>query len=253
MIRRMRRFEGRVVVVTGAASGIGRATVLRLAEEGARLTCTDVQVELLEETVRLARERGAEAESRLADVSDEGEVESTIAAALQRFGRLDVVCNIAGILRFGHSHEVKLGDWQQILAVNLTGTFLMCREAIPHLLETGGNIVNMASTSALAGQPWASAYSASKGGVLALTRTLAVEYGKQGLRVNALCPGSIETPIKEAFHLPEGADRKLLHRMMPLDAFRGPEVVASTVAFLASDEAAHINGVGLRVDGATLS
>jgi NAD(P)-dependent dehydrogenase (short-subunit alcohol dehydrogenase family) len=249
----VRRFDDRVVLVTGAASGIGRASAERLAEEGARLVCTDVQAAALDETVKRLRERGGQAEALLCDVVDPEQVKGAVRGTLERYGALHVLCNVAGVLRFGHSHDVELEDWNRILAVNLTGTFLMCREAIPHLLETRGNIVNMASTAALAGHPWASAYSASKGGVLALTRSLAVEYGKQGLRVNALCPGSIDTPIQDAFRLPEGADRKLVYRMMPLDEFRGPETVASALAFLASDDAAHINGVALRVDGATLS
>ena len=140
-----------------------------------------------------------------------------------------------------------------MLAVNLTGTFLCCRAAIPALLDSGGNIVNVSSTSALAGHPWAAAYSASKGGVLALTRTIAVEYGQQGLRCNAVCPGSIDTPITQDFVFPEGVNTKLVRRMMALDRARGPETVAAAIAFLASDDATHINGEHVRVDGATLS
>lgn len=249
----MRRFEKRVALVTGAASGIGRATAERLAEEGARLVCTDVQAQALEETAKKTREFGAETEVIVSDVSDAAAVETAVRETVEHFGALHVLCNVAGILKFGHTHEFPLEDWDRILRVNLTGTFLMCREAIPHLLETRGNIVNIASTAALAGHPWTCAYSASKGGVVALTRGIAIEYGKQGLRANAVCPGSVTTPIHSAFELPEGADRKLLRRMMPLDEFRGPETVATTVAFLASDEASHINGVALRVDGATLS
>ncbi len=249
----MRRFEDKVALVTGAASGIGRATAERLADEGARVVCTDVQREALEETLKSVRDRGAESAAMACDVSDESAARAAVADTVGSFGRLDVLCNVAGILQFGHTHEFSLEDWNRILAVNLTGTFLMCREAIPHLLETRGSIVNTSSTSALAGHPWTAAYSASKGGVLALTSGLAIEYGKQGIRTNAVCPGSITTPIADAFHVPEGADRKLVYRIMPLDDFRGPETVASTIAFLASEDAAHINGVALRVDGATLS
>jgi len=249
----MRRFENKVVLITGAASGIGAATADRLAEEGAQLALCDVQREALEERTKQLEERGVDVHAVLCDVSNPAEVEETVAGAIGRFGKLDVLCNIAGILRFGHTHEFGLEDWHRILAVNLTGTFLMCRAALPHLLETRGNIVNMGSTAGLRGHPWSCAYSASKGGVHALTYGLAVEYGKQGLRANVLCPGSISTPITDAFQLPEGADRKLVYRIMPLDRFRGPECVASTVAFIASDDAAHINGVALRVDGATLS
>lgn len=249
----MRRFEEKVVLITGAASGIGRATAVRLGQEGARLFLCDVQQEALEETGKLAADGGAAVEVCLCDVSDPAAVDATVAACIERFGRIDVLCNVAGILQFGHSHEFPVEDWNRILAVNLTGTFLMCRAALPHLVESRGNIVNIGSTAGLAGHPWTAAYSASKGGVHSLTAGLAIEYGRQGVRANAICPGSIDTPITKAFHVPEGADARLVYRIMPLDEHRPPEVVASTVAFIASDEAVHINGETLRVDGATLS
>lgn len=250
---RMSRFEGKVALVTGAASGIGRATAIRLGAEGASVVCADVQAEAVQETAKRVEEAGGQALASICDVSDADSVRATVDATLARFEKLDVLCNIAGILRFGHSHEFPREDWDRILAVNLTGVFLVTQACLPHLLATKGNIVMMSSTSALAGIPWAAAYAASKGGVLALTHTLAVEYGKQGLRVNAICPGSISTPITNEFNLPEGADGKLVYRTMPLDQFRGPETVASTVAFLASEDAAHVNGESIRVDGATLS
>ena len=123
---------------------------------------------------------------------------------LAELGRLDVVVNVAGVLSFSHTHELSLDEWNRLISVNLTGTFLVCREVLPHLLATGGNIVNLASTAAHKGQPWATAYVASKGGVLSFTRSLAVEYAAQGLRVNSISPGGIDTPITGAFHLPEG-------------------------------------------------
>lgn len=250
----MDRFSGKVVLITGAASGIGRASALRMASEGASILCTDVQEDAVLATAREADGLGTgTVEARLCDVTSPAEVEASVTACVERFGQLDSLCNVAGILRTDHTHELKLDDWNRVLAVNLTGTFLACQAALPHLLASRGSIVNTASTSALAGLPWGAAYSASKGGVLALTRSLAVEYGKQGLRVNAVCPGSITTPMTEATRLPEGADMKLIQRLMPLDEFRGPETVASTIAFLASEEAAHVNGESIRVDGATLS
>jgi meso-butanediol dehydrogenase / (S,S)-butanediol dehydrogenase / diacetyl reductase len=249
----MRRFEDKVVLITGAASGIGRACALRLAEEGARLALADLQVDGLEATAKQVRELGAACETSFVDVADEPSVRSLVASAASHFGRLDVLCNVAGILRFDHTHELALADWSRVLAVNLTGTFLMCREAIPHLLATRGNLVNIASTAGLRGHPWTAAYSASKGGVIALTCGIAIEYAKQGLRANAICPGSIETPITQAFQVPAGADPKLVRRMMPITGFAGPEKVATAVAFLASDEGSHITGETLRIDGGALS
>jgi NAD(P)-dependent dehydrogenase (short-subunit alcohol dehydrogenase family) len=250
----MRRFEDKVALVTGAASGIGRATAERLASEGAKLACLDVQAEAVEETAKRAAQAGGEAFGRVCDVSDESQVAAAVAACIERFGRLDALCNVAGILRFSHTHELSLEAWRRVQSVNLDGTFLMCRAALPHLLAAGGNIVNVSSTAALAGLPYGAAYGASKGGVLGLTRALAVEYGKQGVRCNAVCPGSIKTPMSAGgAGLPEDADMKLVMRQMALDRPRGPETVASLIAFLASDDAAHVNGEHILVDGGTLA
>jgi meso-butanediol dehydrogenase/(S,S)-butanediol dehydrogenase/diacetyl reductase len=237
----MGRFDGRVAIVTGAASGIGRATAERLTAEGATVVAADITKAALPD------------DGIAGDVSDPSFAALLVAQTVERHGRLDVLANVAGILRTANTHEHPLEVWDQVIAVNLTGTFLCCRAAIPELLKAGGNIVNVSSTAALAGHPWAAAYSASKGGVLALTRTIAVEYGKRGLRCNAVCPGSIDTPITKDFDFPEGADMKLVHRLMALDTPRGPETVAAAIAFLASDDAAHVNGEDVRVDGATLS
>jgi meso-butanediol dehydrogenase/(S,S)-butanediol dehydrogenase/diacetyl reductase len=248
----MRRFEGKVALVTGAASGIGRATAIRLAEEGARIAAADVQVTALADVVAQIEALGSEALAVACDVSEPAAVRAAVEATTARFGALDVLCNIAGILRFDHTHELSLEDWNRVLAVNLTGTFLMCQAAIPHLLRSRGTIVNMSSTAALGAHPWTAAYSASKGGVLAFTLGLALEYGKQGVRVNAVCPGAIKTPIRKMFRFPEGADPKLLDRILPFDGFAPPEQAASAIAFLASDDARHVNGTALRVDGGML-
>jgi NAD(P)-dependent dehydrogenase (short-subunit alcohol dehydrogenase family) len=247
------RFDGKVVLVTGAASGIGAATVERIAREGGTLLCTDVQAEAVRESAKRAIELGASAEAVVSDVSDPDQVKSSVAACIDHFGRIDVLCNIAGILRFDITHEMPLATWNQILNVNLTGTFLMCQAALPHLLETRGNIVNTSSTSALKGLPYGAAYGASKAGVLALTAAIATEYGRKGVRANAVCPGSITTPMTRQPEFPEGANMRLVMRHSPLDEFRGPETVASLIAFLASDDAVHINGEHVRVDGASLS
>lgn len=247
----MQRYEGKVALVTGGASGIGRATVHRLVEEGATVLATDVSSEGLATTAKDASRPEAVA-TLIGDVSDPSFAPVAVAAALEH-GGLDLLVNSAGILRFEHTHEVRLEDWQKVLAVNLTGTFLTCQAALPALLDGGGAIVNVASTAALAAHPWAAAYSASKGGVLALTRTIAIEYATQGLRVNAVCPGSIDTPITEAFTLPEGADGKLLRRIMSPIGMGDPSRVAAAIAYLGSDDALHVNGADLRIDGGTHS
>jgi NAD(P)-dependent dehydrogenase (short-subunit alcohol dehydrogenase family) len=248
----MRRFEGRVALVTGAGSGIGRATAHRLVEEGASVLAADVSGDGLDITASAASRPDA-VTPMVGDVTDPTFAPAAVEAALALSGRLDLLVNAAGILRFEHSHEADMDAWERILAVNLTGTFRCCRAAIPALLDGGGAIVNVASTSALFGHPWAAAYASSKGGVLALSKTLAVEYAKQGLRVNAVCPGSIETPITDAFHLPAGADGKLLHRIMSPVGMGEPAVVAAAIAYLGSDDATHVNGAELRIDGATHS
>ena len=190
----------------------------------------------------------------IGDVSDPAVAESAVAAAVERFGALHVLANVAGILRTARTHEHDFATWDRVLAVNLTGTFPCCRAAIPAMLDAGGGaIVNTASTAALSGHPWAAAYSASKGGVLALTKVIAVEYAREGIRANCVCPGSIDTPITGDFVFPEGADARLVKRLMAIDQPRGPETVAAAIAFLASDDAAHVNGESLRVDGGTLA
>lgn len=249
----MRRFENKVVLVTGAAAGIGRATAIRTGSEGAKVACVDAKLEGARETARQVEALGVQAQAFECDVSDPLAARATVAAVVQHFGGLDVLCNIAGILRSEHTHELKLEDWNRVLAVNLTGTFLMCQAALPHLLKAKGNIVNMSSTAALGSHPWMAAYAASKGGVLAFSRCLAVEYVKQGLRVNVICPGGIKTSLHEQFTLPEGADVELLRGAIPFVEYVGPEHAASVIAFLASDDARYMNGSEVRVDGGALS
>ena len=249
----MKRFEGKTVLVTGAASGIGRATAERLASEGASVFCVDIQPRVLEDVAGGIRAAGGKAVAYACDLADTAAPAAAIAAALREAGKLDVLCNIAGIVRMDKTHELELADWNRVIAINLTATFLMCKAAIPHLLERRGNIVNTASTAGIMGMPWGAAYGSSKAGVIGLTRALAVEYGKLGLRVNAVCPGSIETPMMSMDMFPKGVDMKLVLRIMALDKARGPETVASVIAMLASDEGVHINGETIRVDGGTLA
>jgi meso-butanediol dehydrogenase/(S,S)-butanediol dehydrogenase/diacetyl reductase len=249
----MRRLENRVAIITGAAAGIGRATAQRFADEGAALYLTDVEPVGLKETAEDCRSRGAAVEYAVSDVRDQSQVEGVVNACVAAHGGLNAVANIAGILAFGHSHEFDPELFRRIIDVNLTGTFLMCRAALPHLLEKGGAIINISSTSALRGLAYGTAYSASKGGVRSLSQSLAVEYGAKGVRVNSICPGAILTKMAEP-ELPEDTDYKLIMRHSPLgDVFRGPEHIASMVALLASDEGLHINGEFIRIDGGALA
>ncbi len=249
----MKRFEGKVAFITGAAAGIGRATGIRFASEGACVYLVDVNAKGLEESAKLCEEIGGTAAFAICDVSNEEEIKANIQACVDRFGRLDTLCNIAGILLLDHFPKITADQFRRVLEVNLVGTFMLAQAALPHLLESKGSIVNTSSTSALAGMPYGAAYGTSKGGVSALTRTLAVEFGKQGVRCNAVNPGSIKTAMMGGDKLPDDADPQLLMRAMSIGPPRGPEVVAATIAMLASDDGIHINGEEIRVDGGTLA
>jgi NAD(P)-dependent dehydrogenase (short-subunit alcohol dehydrogenase family) len=182
-------------------------------------------------------------------VADAASVRSAVAAVVHDLGSPQVVCNIAGVGRFAHTVDMPLSDWDRIIAVNLTGTFLVCQATLPHLLETRGNIVNTASTAGIKGQPYSAAYCASKGGVALLTKSLACEYLERGVRVNAIAPGGIETPILEHFAPPEGASRRLMARIETPMGFGTPEEVAALVAYVASDEARYMTGAIVSLDG----
>jgi NAD(P)-dependent dehydrogenase (short-subunit alcohol dehydrogenase family) len=246
----MGRFEGRVVVVTGAGSGIGRASALRFGEEGGDVVCADIDGAAAADTAATITEKGGTAQSACLDVGDPDAVSSFVDRVAAEHGGLHVVANIAGAGCFRHTADVDLAEWERILRVNLTGTFLVCQAAIPHLLETHGNIVNMGSTTSFAAQPYAAAYCASKGGVLMLTKALAVEYGRRNIRVNCVCPGGVATPLLGGFVPPEGADMQLIGRIMYAKRAADPAEVAAVVAFLASDDASYVNGAAYVVDGA---
>lgn len=252
----MERFEDRHIIVTGGGSGIGRATVLRLLREAGTVHTVDVDEPGLKGTADLADAEGVgeRLTTAVLDISEEQAVETGVKATVERFGGLDVLVNAAGILRAAHTHECTLDMWNQVIGINLTGTFLMCRAAIPALLESKhAVIVNFSSTSAAFGHPYMSAYAASKGGIDAMTHALAVEYGNRGIRVSAVAPGSIQSGITETTGgmLPADTDWNLFAKMSPMlvDGFAPPDVVASVIAMLASDDGAFVTGTAIRIDG----
>ena len=253
----LERLSDRGVIVTGAASGIGRATAARLVAEGAKVLAADVTAEALDESVAEANAgaaAGGEAVAQVVDIADEASVAAAIEAAVGRWGRIDGLANIAGILRTVRTHECDLATWQRILDVNLTGTFLMTRAALPHLMSSKGAIVNAASTSSFYGHPWMAAYASSKGAIAALTQTLAVEYCKEGVRVNAVAPGSVHSGITGNVEFPTDLTKeegKLVRRIMSPTGFGDPADVASVVAMLLSDDGRHITGEVIRIDGGT--
>lgn len=245
---------GKIAVVTGAASGIGRATAELLAAEGASVGCIDVQAGPLEEVAAAIRSAGGKALAAPLDLLETGRVKPEIDGLVGRLGGLDVLVNAAGVGGFVKTLECSLEAWNRTIGINLTGTFLVCQAALPHLLARGkGSIVNISSIAGLKGQPFAAGYNASKGGVSMLTRGLAIEFAKQGIRVNAVCPGGIRTAILAGFN-PKGLDESLLATLRtPGGNFGEPEDVARTIAFLASDLASYLSGVTLPIDGATLA
>lgn len=252
----MNRFEDRRIIVTGGGSGIGQGTVMRLLGEGGHVHAIDMNAEGLHTTQEMAAADGIAARLTLGtlDISNEAAVNADVSAAIEQLGGLDVLVNAAGILRAAHTHECSLDMWNQVINVNLTGTFLMTRAALGALLASGrGVIVNFSSTSATFAHPYMAAYAASKGGVDALTHTLAVEYSKQGLRAVAVAPGGITSGITQTTPgmLPKDADWTLFSKMSPIigSGMGTPADVAGVIAMLASDDGRYITATSVRIDG----
>jgi NAD(P)-dependent dehydrogenase (short-subunit alcohol dehydrogenase family) len=242
------RLEGRVAFVTGAGSGICRAIAVRFGAEGARVVVTDVNQAGLDETVDLVRKAGGEAVAKVGDVTRAKEVASALAES-RRFGGLDVVVAGAGVGRFVRFEDLDEEEWNRTIAVNLTGVFLTCKAALPLLLERGkGSIITIASQSALGGYAYSQAYGASKAGVAMFSRCLAKEYASRGVRVNAICPGGIQTPFLRNFQT-EGLDTSLIPQKGPMGRMAPPDEIAPLAVFLASDDSGYITGQAIAIDG----
>jgi NAD(P)-dependent dehydrogenase (short-subunit alcohol dehydrogenase family) len=249
-----RRHEGSAVLVTGAGSGIGRATARRFAEEGAHVACLDLRGH--DDTAGEIVAGGGHAWGYECDVTDAAAVQRTVDLAFAELGGLHVVCNIAGIGQFYRTETLDPAVFDRIVAVNLRGTFLVCRFALPHMLEAGhGVIVNTTSVSGIVGNPWNAAYAASKGGVLMLTKALAAEYRHRGVRVNGVAPGMVATDLSAGFSdffAQEQIDMSEFGRGQPVRAAE-PEEIAAAFAFIASADADYMSGSILVLDGGATS
>lgn len=238
-------FDGRVALITGAGSGIGRAVTVRLASGGASVFAVDLDERSLEATQEMT---SGTVVTHRADLADADACPEAVAACVERFGRLDVLGNVAGIYVPAHTPEMSRDQYRRLMAVNLDACFFLAQAAIPHLLETGGTIVNIASNAGLQGVPYSAAYCMSKGGVVQLTKSLAVEFLKTRLRVNAIAPAGTNTNIATTTAFPAGMDPDLAGRMAGFRGLAEPEEVAALFAFLASDEARSVTGAIYTLD-----
>ena len=245
----MGRFDSKVALVTGAASGIGRATALLLAQRGASVVGFDIDASALADAVGEVQADGGTMTAVVGDVSSRVDCHTAVAETVDGYGRLDLLANIAGIASSQHLTDLGQDDWDHLVGVNLSGVVWCAQAAIPHLLETSGSMVNVASSAAMIGQAYTVAYSATKGGVTALTRSLAMEYARTGIRINAISPGAVDTSLTRDYQIPDEADMKLVQRYIGFRGMAGPSEIAEVIAFLASDDARRIHGAVIPVDG----
>lgn len=246
MLARELDMKGKAALVTGAASGLGRATALKLAKAGVNLCLVDINAVGLEETVRLLS--GTVVLPYPADLSDPDACRAAVAAAIARFERLDALCNVAGIVKFAHSDQMQRADWDKTIAINLSAPFFLSQAAIPHLLEANGAIVNVASFTAFSGQAYVAAYCASKAGLVHMTRAMAVEYARKPIRINAVAPGGMLTGMGSNIPMPENVDQELLKRFAGLRGMVEVDDVADMIVLLASPAGRSYHGTCVSID-----
>jgi NAD(P)-dependent dehydrogenase (short-subunit alcohol dehydrogenase family) len=237
---------GKAALVTGAASGLGRATARKLAEAGADLCLVDVNAGALAETAEMLGQ--AQVLRHVVDLSDAAACRETVVQTVARFGRLDALCNIAGIIKFANSHEMAETDYLRTIAINLNAPFFLSQAAIPHLLETNGAIVNCASSAAFIGEAYAAAYCASKAGLVNLTKAMAMEYARKPIRINAVAPGGMMTNIGTGMTMPEGVEYDLIQRYSGMRGLVEVDDVADLVTLLASSAGRSYHGACISID-----
>ncbi|HMK85831.1 MAG TPA: SDR family oxidoreductase [Steroidobacteraceae bacterium] len=240
--------KGKAALVTGAASGLGRATAFALGRAGADLCVVDMNAAGLQETAAQLRAAGARALAQVTDLSERDNCLGAVAAAVTEFGRLDALCNVAGIIVLCNAHEMSAADYERTLAVNLSAPFYLMQAAIPHLLQAGGAVVNVTSSAAYVGEAYAAAYCATKAGLTHMTKALAMEYVHKPIRFNAVAPGGMATNIADSIKMPEGVDYALIKRFSGLRGTVEVDDVADLIAFLASDAGRSYHGACINID-----
>jgi len=240
--------KGKVALVTGAASGLGRATAYALGRAGADVCVVDVNAAALEETATALRALGVRALAHATDLSVRDNCAGAVAATLCGLGRLDALCNVAGIIVMCNAHEMRAVDYERTIAVNLSAPFYLMQAAIPHLLETHGAVVNVTSSAAFVGEAYAAAYCATKAGLTHMTKALAMEYVHKPIRFNAVAPGGMATNIGNTIKMPEGVDYALVKRYTGLRGLIEVDDAAELIAFLASDAGRSFHGACINID-----